>query len=104
MPRSRSAANQQSHQAKENVLRRLTDLPGETRSRIRGLIQVRDAVRSCLRSQLDGSGEPEQNGFVVNSPLGWKATTYRRYRCEPHWRTLIGWLESNGIDARKKVH
>jgi hypothetical protein len=36
--------------------------------------------------------------------LGWKATTYRRYRCEPHWRTLIGWLESNGINARKKVH
>jgi hypothetical protein len=47
---------------------------------------------------------PEQDGFVVNSPLGWKATTYRRYRCEPHWRTLIGWLESNGINARKKVH
>jgi SAM-dependent methyltransferase len=43
----------------ENVLRRLTDLPGETRSRIRGLIQVRDAVRSCLRSQLDGSGEEQ---------------------------------------------
>jgi hypothetical protein len=47
---------------------------------------------------------PEQEGFVVSSPLGWKATTYRRYRCEPHWRTLIGWLESNGINARKKVH
>jgi N12 class adenine-specific DNA methylase/phospholipid N-methyltransferase len=43
----------------ENVLRQLTDLPGETRSRIRGLIQVRDAVRSCLRSQLDGSGEEQ---------------------------------------------
>ena len=43
----------------ENVLRRLTDLPGERRSRIRGLIQVRDAVRSCLRSQLDGSGEEQ---------------------------------------------
>ena len=43
----------------ENVLRRLTDLPGERRSRIRGLIQVRDAVRSCLRSQLDGSGEDQ---------------------------------------------
>ncbi|HPC52096.1 MAG TPA: DEAD/DEAH box helicase family protein [Verrucomicrobiota bacterium] len=43
----------------ENVLRQLTDLPSETRSRIRGLIQVRDAVRSCLRSQLDGSSEEQ---------------------------------------------
>ena len=43
----------------ENILRRLTDLPSETRSRIRGLIQVRDAVRSCLRSQIDGSSEEQ---------------------------------------------
>ena len=43
----------------ENVLRQLTDLPSETRSRIRGLIQVRDAVRTCLRSQLDGSNEEQ---------------------------------------------
>src|SRR5437899_56769 len=43
----------------ENVLRPLTDLPSDTRSRIRGLIQVRDAVRLCLRSQLDGSGEEQ---------------------------------------------
>ncbi|MCI0748779.1 MAG: DEAD/DEAH box helicase family protein [Verrucomicrobia subdivision 3 bacterium] len=41
----------------DDVLRPLNDLPSETRSRIRGLIQVRDAVRSCLRSQLDGSAE-----------------------------------------------
>lgn len=27
-----------------------------------------------------------------------------RYRCEPHWRTLLDWLEGNGISARKKVH
>jgi len=43
----------------ENVLRRLADLPSETRSRIRGLTQVRDAVRLCLRSQLDGSSEEQ---------------------------------------------
>ncbi len=41
----------------ENVLRPLNDLPSETRSRIRGMVQVRDAVRDCLRSQVDGSGE-----------------------------------------------
>lgn len=43
----------------ETVLRPLNDLPSETRSRIRGLIQVRDAVRACLRSQLDGSTEEQ---------------------------------------------
>ena len=43
----------------DDVLRQLTDLPSETRSRIRGLIPVRDAVRSCLRSQLDGSTEEQ---------------------------------------------
>ena len=43
----------------ETVLRPLNDLPSETRSRIRGLIPVRDAVRSCLRSQMDGSTEEQ---------------------------------------------
>ena len=41
----------------DGVLIPLDDLPVETRSRIRRLIDVRDAVRDCLRSQLDGSGE-----------------------------------------------
>ncbi len=52
----------------ENVLRPLTDLPAETRSRIRRLIQVRDAVRSCLRSQLDGSTEEQvaESRFQLN--------------------------------------
>lgn len=39
----------------DTVLRPLSDLPSETRARIRGLIPVRDAVRDCLRSQLDAS-------------------------------------------------
>lgn len=43
----------------DDVLRPLTDLPSETRSRIRHLIPVRDAVRSCLRSQVDGSDEQQ---------------------------------------------
>ncbi len=43
----------------ENVLRPMNDLPSETRSRIRGMIQVRDAVRGCLRSQIDGSPEEQ---------------------------------------------
>ena len=41
----------------DGVLRPLDDMPVETRSRIRRLIDVRDAVRDCLRSQLDGSSE-----------------------------------------------
>src|SRR5204862_1600378 len=43
----------------DNVLRQLTGLPTETRSRIRNLIQVRDAVRACLRSQVDDSTEEQ---------------------------------------------
>jgi hypothetical protein len=41
----------------EDVLRPLTDMPSETRSRIRHLIPVRDALRDCLRAQMDGSPE-----------------------------------------------
>jgi len=41
----------------ENVLRPLTDMPSDMRSRIRHLIPVRDAVRDCLRAQMDGSTE-----------------------------------------------
>ena len=43
----------------DGVLQPLDDLPVETRSRIRRMIDVRDAVRVCLRSQLDGSNEAE---------------------------------------------
>jgi N12 class adenine-specific DNA methylase/SAM-dependent methyltransferase len=43
----------------DGVLHPLDDMPIETRSRIRRLIDVRDAVRTCMRSQLDGSGEEQ---------------------------------------------
>lgn len=58
---------------------------------------------SLMKELLSFKGET-QNGFVVNSTLKWKPTSYGRYRCEPHWRALIDWLEDNGISARKKVH
>lgn len=61
-------------------------------------------VDPALMKELLSLKEPGQDGFVVNSPLKWKATMYQRYRCEPHWRTLLDWLEDNGISARKKVH
>ncbi|MCG3147664.1 MAG: hypothetical protein PCFJNLEI_01105 [Verrucomicrobiae bacterium] len=38
-------------------LKTLPGLPAETRVRIRRLIRVRDALRECLRSQLDGGDE-----------------------------------------------
>ena len=41
----------------DDVLRPLTDMPNDLRARIRHLIPVRDAVRDCLRSQMDGSAE-----------------------------------------------
>jgi N12 class adenine-specific DNA methylase len=43
----------------DDTLRPLDDLPVETRSRIRRLVEVRDAVRLCLRTQLDGSAEEQ---------------------------------------------
>jgi N12 class adenine-specific DNA methylase len=41
----------------DTVLRPLSDLPSDMRARIRNLIPVRDAVRECLRAQLDGGSE-----------------------------------------------
>ncbi|MGH7975424.1 MAG: methyltransferase domain-containing protein, partial [Limisphaerales bacterium] len=43
----------------DDTLRPLDDIPVDTRSRIRRLIDVRDAVRDCLRTQLDGSAEEQ---------------------------------------------
>jgi N12 class adenine-specific DNA methylase/SAM-dependent methyltransferase len=43
----------------DDKLRPLDDMPVETRSRIRRLIEVRGAVRVCLRSQRDGSNEEQ---------------------------------------------
>ena len=43
----------------DGVLRPLDDLAADTRSRIRRLIDVRNALRDCMRSQLDGRGEPQ---------------------------------------------
>ena len=61
-------------------------------------------VDASLMKELLSFKEQGQQGFVVNSTWEWKPTTYGRYRCEPHWRTLMEWLESNGISARKKIH
>ena len=41
----------------DGVLQPMDDLPVELRSRIRRLIELRDAVRDCMRSQLDGSDD-----------------------------------------------
>lgn len=61
-------------------------------------------VDPSLMKELLGLKGVTEESFVVNSPWKWKATTYWRYRCEPHWRHLREWLESSGISARKKVH
>jgi integrase len=58
---------------------------------------------SLLRELLSFKGNTSET-FVVNSTRGWKPTMYGRYRCEPHWRVLLGWLEAHGIHARKKIH
>ncbi len=42
-----------------DALRSLEGLPAETLGRIRGLLRVRDALRHCLRTQVDGSPEEQ---------------------------------------------
>jgi len=61
-------------------------------------------VDPALMKELLSFKPDGEEGFVVQSHLEWKQTAYVRYRCEPHWRTLLDWLETNGISARKKVH
>lgn len=58
---------------------------------------------SLMKELLSFKTEASES-FVLNSTRGWKPVMYQRYRCEPHWRTLLDWLEANGISARKKVH
>jgi integrase len=58
---------------------------------------------SLLKELLSFKHEGSES-FIVNSTRGWKPVMYQRYRCEPHWRTLLNWLEDNGISSRKKVH
>lgn len=57
-----------------------------------------------LMKELLSFKREDSESFIVNSTRGWKPVMYQRYRCEPHWRTLLDWLEDNGIRARKKVH
>jgi len=61
-------------------------------------------VDPALLTELDSFKAGSSGQFVVNSPLEWKRTNYTRYRCEPHWETLNGWLSGKGIVATKKVH
>ena len=61
-------------------------------------------VDPSLMKELLSFKNEDSESFVVNSTRGWKPVMYQRYRCEPHWRTLLDWLEDNGLSARKKVH
>jgi integrase len=61
-------------------------------------------VDPALMKELLSFKDQTPGKFVVSSDWRWKAAEYMRYRCEPHWKVLIDWLEINGISARKKVH
>jgi hypothetical protein len=63
-----------------------------------GTVYVDPSLMKELLSFKDESNE----SFVVNSSRKWKPTMYGRCRCEPHWRTLLNWLETNGISAKKR--
>ena len=61
-------------------------------------------VDPSLMQELLSFKTEKSDSFVVTSPREWKPVMYQRYRCEPHWRILLDWLESKGISAKKKVH
>jgi hypothetical protein len=61
-------------------------------------------VAQELITELLGFKKTAKGDFVVNSPWEWKRTTYTRYRCTPHWKTLNTWLTSKGVTAKKKIH
>jgi hypothetical protein len=70
----------------DDKLRPLDDMAVETRSRIRRLIEVRDAVRVCLRSQLDGSSEEQVvEARLTPTSINVLSTVIPICRCSCHW-------------------
>lgn len=61
-----------------------------------------DYVDPSLMKELLSFKDESNESFVVNSSRKWKPTMYGRYRCESYWRTLLNWLETNGISAKKR--
>jgi integrase len=61
-------------------------------------------VDSLLMQELM-SFKPEAKGeFLVESDRGFVRAVDYRYRCAPHWRTLMRWLGTQGITVAKKIH
>ena len=61
-------------------------------------------VDSLLMQELM-SFKPEAKGeFFVESDCEFVRTIDYRYRCAPHWRTLMRWLGTQGITVAKKIH
>jgi N12 class adenine-specific DNA methylase len=66
-PNAYALVNEQIAIRDGDSLQVLTGLSGQVAKRIRGLIQVRDAVRRCLRSQLDGT--PDEDVLAAREDL-----------------------------------
>jgi hypothetical protein len=67
-PNAFALVNEQVAVRDGDSLRLITGLSGQVAKRIRGLIRVRDAVRRCLRSQLDGT--PDEDVVAARQQLG----------------------------------
>jgi N12 class adenine-specific DNA methylase/SAM-dependent methyltransferase len=92
-------------------LKLLPHLPSQTKSRIRGMIQVRDAVRECLRTQLEEQDESDielaraklnqaYDRFVSRfGPLSDRANS-RAFRGDPD-RPLLFSLENYDAETQK---
>jgi hypothetical protein len=66
-PNAYALVNEQIALRDGDTLRILTGFPNQVVKRIRGLIRVRDAVRRCLRSQLDGT--PDEDVVAAREQL-----------------------------------
>jgi N12 class adenine-specific DNA methylase/predicted O-methyltransferase YrrM len=96
-----------------NELIPLPHLPVQTKLRIRGMIQVRDAVRQCLRTQLDDADEDEillarqqlnqtYDRFVARfGPLSDRANA-SAFRVDPDLPLLFS-LENFDTETKKAV-
>lgn len=96
-----------------NELIPLSHLPVQTKLRIRGMIQVRDAVRQCLRTQMDDADEDDillarqqlnqtYDRFVArHGPLSDRANA-QAFRGDPDLPLLFS-LENYDTETRKAV-
>jgi integrase len=65
-----------------------------------GSVQVDPELMSVFR----GYRPRASSDFVIESDLEPSSAEWNRYRCQPHFRALAGWLREHGIEGDKPIH